>query len=127
MFVFTTIVKSATLMRTLPSLVTTQNFLVNQVITFMQLVEFVHQKINIEPHQYIEELRFRCPIFELGQPYIYTSFILRNDTNKTWHVPIMSILLSLGGFMQEFFIQIVLLGFFWIFSVHCRAGCLCSI
>jgi len=59
----------------------TKKFMINKVIVLTQLLELVHHKISIEPHQHIEELRFRCPIFELGQPYMYTCFILGNDAN----------------------------------------------
>ena len=59
----------------------TKSFMVNKVITLTQLLELVHQKINIEPHQHIEELHFRCPIFESRQPYMYTSFILGDDVD----------------------------------------------
>ena len=55
--------------------------MINKVIVLTQLLELVHHKISIEPNQHIEELRFRCPIFELGQPYMYTCFILGNDAN----------------------------------------------
>ena len=56
-----------------------KTFMVNKVITLTQLLELVHQKINIEPHQHIQHLHFRCPIFKLGQPYMYTYFILGED------------------------------------------------
>jgi len=82
MFVFTTTTKSATLMRAPPSLVKTKKtFMVNNTITFTQLLELVHQKLNIEPQQHIQHLHFRCPIFESGQHYMYTSFILRDDAD----------------------------------------------
>jgi len=81
MFVFTITAKSATLMRAPPLLVKTQTFMVNKAITFTQLLELVHQKPNIEPQQHIQHLHFRCPIFELGQCYMYTSFILRDDVD----------------------------------------------
>ena len=35
--------------------------MVNKVITLTQLLELVHQKINIESHQHIQHLHFRCP------------------------------------------------------------------
>jgi len=47
----------------------------------MQLLELFQQKINIKPHQHIEKLHFRCPIFESGQPYMYTYFILGDDAD----------------------------------------------
>ena len=59
----------------------TKTFMVNKVITFTQLLELVHQKLNIEPQQHIQHLHFRCPIFESGQRYMYTSFILRDDAD----------------------------------------------
>jgi len=59
----------------------TKTFMVNKAITFTQLLELVHQKLNIEPHQHIQHLHFRCPIFESGQRYMYTFFILRDDAN----------------------------------------------
>ena len=57
----------------------TKTFMVNKVITLTQLFELVHQKLNIKPHQHIQHLRFQCPIFESGQPYMYTCFILGDD------------------------------------------------
>ena len=57
----------------------TKTFMVDKVITFTQLLELVHQKLNIEPHQHIQYFHFRCPIFEPGQPYMYTCFILGDD------------------------------------------------
>ena len=57
----------------------TKNFMVNKVITLTQLFEHVHQKINIEPYQHIQHLCFRCPIFESGQSYMYTCFIMGDD------------------------------------------------
>ena len=59
----------------------TKTFMVNKAITFTQLLELVHQKLNIEPQQHIQHLHFRCPIFESGQRYMYTSFILRDDAD----------------------------------------------
>ncbi|KAL5184362.1 hypothetical protein HKD37_17G048077 [Glycine soja] len=59
----------------------TKTFMVNKAITFTQLLELVHQKLNIEPYQHIQHLHFRCPIFESGQHYMYTSFILRDDAD----------------------------------------------
>ena len=59
----------------------TKTFMVNKVITFTQLLELVHQKLNIEPQQHIQHLHFRCPIFESGQRYMYTSFILWDDAD----------------------------------------------
>jgi len=59
----------------------TKTFMVNKAITFTQLLELVHQKLNIEPHQHIQHLHFRCPIFESGQCYMFTSFILRDDAD----------------------------------------------
>jgi len=59
----------------------TKTFMVNKVITFTQLLERVHQKLNIEPQQHIQHLHFRCPIFESEQRYMYTSFILRDDVD----------------------------------------------
>ena len=50
-------------------------FMVNKVITLKQLIELVQQKINIKPHQHIQHLYFRCPIFEPGQSHMYTCFI----------------------------------------------------
>jgi len=58
-----------------------KNFMVNKAITFTQLLELVHQKINIEPQQHIQHLHFRCPIFETGQRYMYTFFILRDNVD----------------------------------------------
>ncbi|KAH1095422.1 hypothetical protein GYH30_040628 [Glycine max] len=55
--------------------------MVDKVITFTQLLELVHQKLNIDPKQHIQHLHFRCPIFESGQRYMYTSFILRDDAD----------------------------------------------
>ena len=55
--------------------------MVNKVINFTQLLELVHQKLNIDPQQHIQHLHFRCPIFESGQCYMYTSFILRDDVD----------------------------------------------
>ena len=82
MFVFTTTAKSATLMRTPPSLVTTQKLsLSTRSITFTQLLELVHQKLNMDPQQDIQHLHFRCPIFESGQRYMYKPFILRDDAD----------------------------------------------
>lgn len=57
----------------------TKTFIVNKVITLTQLVELVQQKINLESQKYIQHLQFRCPIFEPGQPHMYTCFILRHD------------------------------------------------
>jgi len=54
----------------------TKNFMVNKAIAFTQLLELIHQKLDIEPQQHIQHLPFRCPIFESGQRYMYTSFIL---------------------------------------------------
>ena len=59
----------------------TKTFMVDKVITFTQLLELVHQKLNIDPEQHIQHLHFRCPIFESGQRYMYTSFILRDDAD----------------------------------------------
>jgi len=59
----------------------TKTFMVNKGITFTQLLELVHQKVNIEPHQHIQHLYFQCSIFESGQPYMYTCFILGDDPN----------------------------------------------
>ena len=59
----------------------TKNFMINKVITLTQLLELVLQKINIESHQLIQELCFRCPIFEPGQSYMYTCFILGDDVD----------------------------------------------
>jgi len=81
MFVFTTMTKFPILMREPPSLITTQTFMVNKVITFTQLLELVHQKLNIDPQQHIQYLHFQSPIFESGQCYMYTSFILRDDVD----------------------------------------------
>ena len=53
--------------------------MVNKVITLKQLIELVQQKINIKPHQHIQHLYFRCPIFEPGQSHMYTCFILGHD------------------------------------------------
>jgi len=55
--------------------------MVNKVITFTQLLELVHQKLNIEPQQHIQHLHFWCPIFESGQRYMYTSFIQQDDAD----------------------------------------------
>ncbi|KAL5170917.1 hypothetical protein HKD37_11G032505 [Glycine soja] len=55
--------------------------MVDKVITFTQLLELVHQKLNIDPEQHIQHLHFRCPIFESGQRYMYISFILRDDVD----------------------------------------------
>ncbi|KAL5155705.1 hypothetical protein HKD37_19G054738 [Glycine soja] len=69
-------------MRAPPSLVTTQKLSWStRSITFTQLLELVHQKLNIDPQQDIQHLHFRCPIFESGQCYMYTSFILRDDAD----------------------------------------------
>ena len=76
---FIIMAKSATLIRAPPSLVTTKTFMVNKVITLTQLLELVHQKINIESHQHIQHFRFWFLIFEPGQPYMYTYFILGDD------------------------------------------------
>jgi len=59
----------------------TKTFVVNKVITFTQLLELVHQKLYIDPQQHIQHLHFWCPIFESGQRYMYTSFILRDDAD----------------------------------------------
>ena len=59
----------------------TKTFMVNKVMTLTQLFELVHQKLNIEPQQHIQHLHFRYPIFESGQRYMYTSFILRDDAD----------------------------------------------
>ncbi|KAL5180804.1 hypothetical protein HKD37_01G001864 [Glycine soja] len=59
----------------------TKTLMVNKVITFTELLELVHQKLNIEPHQHIQHLHFRCPIFESGQHYRYTSIILPDDVD----------------------------------------------
>ncbi|KAL5179426.1 hypothetical protein HKD37_01G000732 [Glycine soja] len=59
----------------------TKNFMVNKVIIFTQLLELIHQKLSIEPQQHIQNLHFRCPIFESGQRYMYKSFILRDDAD----------------------------------------------
>jgi len=59
----------------------TKNFMVNKAINLTQLLKLVHQKINIEPHQHIEKLHFRFPIFEPGQLYMYTCFILGDDAD----------------------------------------------
>ncbi|KAL5161003.1 hypothetical protein HKD37_07G018376 [Glycine soja] len=59
----------------------TKTFMINKVITFTQLLELVHQKLNIEPQKHIQHFHFRCPIFESGQCYMYTSFILRDDVD----------------------------------------------
>ena len=53
--------------------------MVNKAITLTQLLELVPQKISIEPHKHIQHLCFQCPIFELGQPHMYTCFILGDD------------------------------------------------
>ena len=55
--------------------------MVNKVITFTQLLELVHQKLNIDPQQHIQHLHFRCPLIESRQHYMYTSFILRDDVD----------------------------------------------
>jgi len=57
----------------------TKTFMVNKVITLTQLLELAHQKLNIESHQHIQHLHFRYPIFETGQSYMYTCFILGDD------------------------------------------------
>ncbi|KAL5153896.1 hypothetical protein HKD37_19G053372 [Glycine soja] len=59
----------------------TKTFMVNKAITFTQLLELIHQKLNIEPHQHIQHLHFRCPIFEPRQSYMYTCFILGDDAD----------------------------------------------
>ena len=59
----------------------TKTFMVNKAITFTQFLELVNQNLNIEPHQHIQHLHFQCPIFESGQRYMYTSFILRDDAD----------------------------------------------
>jgi len=59
----------------------TKTFMVNKAITFTQLLELFHQKLNIEPQQHIQCLHFWGPIFELGQCYMYTSFIQRDDAD----------------------------------------------
>ena len=59
----------------------TKNFMVNNAITFTQLLGLVHQKLNIDPQQHIQHLHFQCPILESGQRYMYTSFILRDDVD----------------------------------------------
>ena len=56
-----------------------KTFMVNKAITLTQLLELVPQKISIEPHKHIQHLCFQCPIFELGQPHMYTCFILGDD------------------------------------------------
>jgi len=58
-----------------------KTYIVNKTITFTQLLELVHQIINIEPQQHIQHLHFRFPIFELGQCYMYTYFILSDDVD----------------------------------------------
>ncbi|KAL5149646.1 hypothetical protein HKD37_13G036425 [Glycine soja] len=55
--------------------------MVNNAITFTQLLGLVHQKLNIDPQQHIQHLHFQCPILESGQRYMYTSFILRDDVD----------------------------------------------
>ena len=55
--------------------------MVKKAITFTQLLELVHQELDIEPQQHIQHLQFQCPIFESGKCYMYTSFIMRDDAN----------------------------------------------
>ncbi|KAL5166234.1 hypothetical protein HKD37_18G051240 [Glycine soja] len=55
--------------------------MVNKAITFTQFLELVHQKLNIEPPQHIQHLHFGCHVFEPGQPYMCTCFILGDDAD----------------------------------------------
>ena len=59
----------------------TKTFMVHKIINFTQLLELIHQKLNIDPDQHIQHLHFRCPILESGQCYMYTSFILWDDAD----------------------------------------------